>query len=69
MSVGTAFLGSARFQRAGDGILPSRTLLGAFAVWKFARNKSPFRRNAETSTLKGCAPQPPTQRPQWTFAS
>jgi hypothetical protein len=69
MSVGTAFLGSARFQRASDGILPSRTLRGAYTGLKFARNKSPFRRHAETSTLKACAPQPQPQRPQWTCAS
>jgi hypothetical protein len=69
MSVGTAFLGSARSQRAGDGILPSRTLLSAVAGRKFACNKSPFRRNAETSTLQACAPQIPRSQTQWTCAS
>ncbi|MDQ6622808.1 MAG: PHP domain-containing protein, partial [Verrucomicrobiota bacterium] len=40
-------LGSARFQRAGDRILRSRTL------------KSSRRQNVVTSTLKACAPQTP----------
>jgi 5-methyltetrahydrofolate--homocysteine methyltransferase len=40
-------LGSARFQRAGDGILPSRTL-----------SSSP--QNATTSTPQACAPQSQT---------
>jgi hypothetical protein len=69
MSVGIAFLGSARFQRAGDGILPSRTLRGACAGGKFARNKSPFRRNAETSMLHACAPRIPGSQTQWRCAS
>ena len=50
--------GSARLQRAGEGILPSRTLP---AGWKFQPSsqrseESSFRRNAETSTRHACAP-------------
>jgi hypothetical protein len=67
MTARTAFLGSARFQRAGDGILSSQTLLGSCTGWKFARNKSSFRLNAEPSTLKACAPQIPRSHPQWMF--
>ncbi|PYI60526.1 MAG: hypothetical protein DME80_12830 [Verrucomicrobia bacterium] len=67
MSVGTAFLGSARLQRAGDGILPSRTLLGAHTRRKLARNESSFRRNAEINTPEACAPQSKELRPRRTF--
>ena len=52
-------LGSARLQRAGEGILPSRTFPGG---WKFQPSserleESSFRRNAETSTRHACAPR------------
>ena len=52
-------LGSARLQRAGEGILPSRTFPGG---WKSqpsseCREESSFRRNAETSTRDACAPR------------
>ena len=69
MNTRTAFMGSARFQRAGDGILPSQTFLSMCAGRKFAANKSPFHRNAETSTLQACAPQILRSQPQWMFAS
>ncbi len=61
--------GSARVQRAGEGILPSRTLRGACTARKFARNESSFRRNAETNTLQACAPRIPPWQPQWMFES
>ncbi len=53
------FLGSARLQRAGEGILPSRTFPGG---WKSQPSsecpeESSFRRNAETSTRHACAPR------------
>ena len=69
MNPRTAFLGSARLQRAGDGILPSRTFRGACTARKVARNERLFRRNAETSTLQACAPQIPPSQPQWMFES
>jgi excinuclease ABC subunit A len=50
-------LGSARFQRAGEGILPSRT--SQLLLWadKLRKKKSSLPQNAATSTLKACAPQ------------
>ena len=50
-------LGSARLQRAGEGILPSRT--SQLRLWpdKFRRKKSSLPQNAATSTLQACAPQ------------
>jgi len=52
-------LRSARLQRAGEGILPSRTFPKG---WKFQPSserseESSFRRNAETSTRHACAPR------------
>ena len=53
-------MGSAHFQRAGDGILPSRTSI--HAKWrrlleaKIKRLKSSLRQNAATSTPEACAP-------------
>jgi hypothetical protein len=53
------FLGSARLQRAGDGILPARTFLEDPQSSQTNESvvESSFRRNAETSTLQACAPQ------------
>ncbi len=50
-------LGSARFQRAGEGILPSRT--SQLRLWpdKPRKDKSSLPQNAATSTLQACAPQ------------
>jgi nitrous oxidase accessory protein len=52
-------LGSARLQRAGEGILPSRTFLGPLQSPQNSERpgESSFRRNAETSTRNACAPQ------------
>ena len=58
----------ARCRPAGDGILPSRTFLGACADRRFAFNKSPIGRNAETSSLQACAPRIPRSQPLRTFA-
>jgi hypothetical protein len=57
MNVTTQFSGSARLQRAGDGILPSRTFPGACVDRKFAGNESLFQRDAEISGRGACAPQ------------
>ena len=50
-------LGSARLQRAGEGILPSRT--SQLRLWddKIEKKKSSLPQNAATSTLQACAPQ------------
>jgi excinuclease ABC subunit A len=50
-------LGSARLQRAGEGILPSRT--SQLRLWpdKSLKEKSSSPQNAATSTLQACAPQ------------
>jgi excinuclease ABC subunit A len=50
-------LGSARLQRAGEGILPSRT--SQLRLWpdKSQKGKSSLPQNAATSTLQACAPQ------------
>src|SRR6476619_941629 len=52
-----ASLGSARLQRAGEGILPSRTF--QLRLWddKLGKKKSSLPQNAATSTLQACAPQ------------
>ena len=57
MNVTTQFSGSARLQRAGDGILLSRTFPGPCVDRKFARNESLFQRDAEISGRDACAPQ------------
>jgi hypothetical protein len=57
MNVTAQFSGSVRLQRAGDGILPSRTFLGACADRKFARHERLFQRDDETSTREACASQ------------
>jgi len=69
MNTQKTILGSARLQRAGDGILPSRTSRYACTAVKFARNERLFRRNAETSTLQACAPRILPSQPQWMFRS
>ena len=51
-----AFLGSARLQRAGFGILPKRTSTGS---------KSSRMQNAFASTLQACAPQSAANRAQF----
>jgi len=50
-------LGSARLQRAGEGILPSRT--SQLRLWPNdpRKEKSSLPQNAATSTLQACAPQ------------
>jgi excinuclease ABC subunit A len=50
-------LGSARLQRAGEGILPSRT--SQLRLWPNDphKKKSSLPQNAATSTLQACAPQ------------
>jgi excinuclease ABC subunit A len=50
-------LGSARFQRAGEGILSSRT--SQLSLWpdKSRKKKSSLPQNAATSTPQACAPQ------------
>ncbi len=52
-----AGLGSARLQRAGEGILPSRT--SQLRLWpnKLRKEKSSLPQNAATSTLQACAPR------------
>lgn len=53
------FLGSARLQRVGEGILPSRTFIGSSQSPQSSdtSRESSFRRNAETSTRNACAAQ------------
>jgi hypothetical protein len=66
--IATAFLGSARLQRAGEGVSPSRTFLEGSQSWQTKADPvgSSFRRNAETSTQQGCAPQKrATTRPRF----
>jgi excinuclease ABC subunit A len=50
-------LGSARFQRVGEGILPSRT--SQLPLWadKLPKKKSSLPQNAATSALQACAPR------------
>ncbi len=71
MNTRKAFLGSARLQRAGEGVSPSRTFIedSQSAQANDGPVGSSFRRNAETSTLQACAPQIPPSQPQWTFGS
>jgi len=63
--------GSARLQRAGEGVSPSRTFLeGSESRHTNADPvKSSFRRKAETSTLQACGPRIPSPQPQWMFES
>jgi len=51
--------GSARLQRAGEGILPSRTFTEGWKSQPSSERpeQSSFRRNAETSTRHACAPR------------
>jgi adenylate kinase len=50
-------LGSGRLQRAGEGILPSRT--SQLRLWPNDphKKKSSLPQNAATSTLQACAPR------------
>jgi error-prone DNA polymerase len=52
-----AFLGSARLQRAGFGILPKRTFQESRFTRHIQSNKSSRMQNAFASTLQACAPQ------------
>ena len=52
-----AFLGSARLQRAGFGILPKRTFRESRFTSQIESNKSSRMQNAFASTLQACAPQ------------
>ena len=57
-----AFLGSARLQRAGESILPSRTFEGRSSTAEleekeFRAQKISSPQNAATSTLQACAPR------------
>jgi error-prone DNA polymerase len=60
------FLGSARFQHAGDDVLTianfSQRLKSTASGESFGRS---FRRNAETSTLQACAPRSVADRARW----
>ena len=71
MNTRTAIPGSARLQRAGDGVLADRELsVGACSRSEIAhRNERCFGANAETSTQQACAPRIPPSQPQWMFGS
>ena len=52
-------MGSARLQRAGEGVSASRTFVESLEFRQTNANPigSLFRRNVETSALKACAPR------------
>jgi error-prone DNA polymerase len=56
------FLGSARLQRAGFGILPKRTSLESRFTDQIEPQKSSRMQNAFASTLQACAPQKSAKR-------
>ena len=60
-----AFLGSARLQRAGFGILPKRTLLESRFTDQIEPKKSWRMQNAFASTLRACAPQNAADRAEF----
>src|SRR5580765_5277475 len=60
-----AFLGSARLQRAGFGILPKRTFQESRFTRQIQSNKSSRMQNAFASTLQACAPQITANRAQF----
>jgi len=66
--MGTTFLGSARFQRAGFGVPPKRTFIASEFLADTRIAESSRWQNAIASTLQPCAPQSPRSQPQWTFA-
>ena len=70
MKTETTFVGSARLQRAGEGVSASRTFLESSEFRQTNANPigSLFRRNVETSTLKAYAPRVSLSQ-QLTFGS
>ena len=60
-----AFLGSARLQRAGFGILPKRTFLESRFTDQIEPKKSSRMQNAFASTLQACAPQSAADRAEF----
>jgi error-prone DNA polymerase len=60
-----AFLGSARLQRAGFGILPKRIFRESRFTTEIEFKKSSRMQNAFASTLKACAPQNSGDRAQF----
>src|SRR5712671_3343001 len=60
-----AFLGSARLQRAGFGILPKRTFRESRFTTQIESKKSSRMQNAFASTLQACAPQSTANRAQF----
>jgi len=69
MNVNEQLPGSARLQRAGDGILPLRTFLGGsrYLLTNERLGGRLFRRNTETSTPEARAPQTKGLRTQRTY--
>ncbi len=59
-----AFLGSARLQRAGFGILPKRTFQESRFTTQVESEQSSRMQNAFASTLQACAPQKSADRAQ-----
>ena len=60
-----AFLGSARLQRAGFGILPKRTFRESRFTTQIESQKSSRMQHAFASTLEACAPQNSADRAQF----
>src|SRR6266404_4884625 len=60
-----AFLGSARLQRAGFGILPKRTFLESRFTNQIEPKKSSGMQNPFASTLQACAPQNAADRAEF----
>ena len=60
-----AFLGSARLQRAGFGILPKRTFLESRFTDQIEPKKSSGMQNPFASTLQACAPQNAADRAEF----
>src|SRR5437867_7133021 len=60
-----AFLGSARLQRAGFGILPKRTFRESRFTTQVKSKQSSRMQNAFASTLQACAPQKLADRAQF----
>jgi hypothetical protein len=57
MNTGTAFPGSARFQRAGFGVQPKRTFVASDLFAGTGITESSRWQNAIASTLQACAPR------------
>src|SRR6266705_2705449 len=64
-----AFLGSARLQRAGFGILPKRTFLESRFTDQIEPKQSSRMQHAFASTLEACAPQNSADRAQFLIDS